>query len=79
MGPAWTGAVNVAFIGIRTPERPARSESLNRLSYHSPYTSCIHNIIFRWNILYCHDEAGGFFDRVTRTYVRRSCTMTLQC
>ena len=32
-GPVWTGAENLASTGIRSPERPARSESLYRLSY----------------------------------------------
>ena len=32
-GPVWTGAENLAPTGIRYPDRPARSESLYRLSY----------------------------------------------
>jgi hypothetical protein len=32
-GPVWTGAENLASTGIRTPDRPARSQSLHRLSY----------------------------------------------
>ena len=32
-GPVWTGAENLAPTGIRTPDRPARSQSLYRLSY----------------------------------------------
>ena len=35
-GPVWTGAENLAPTGIRSPDRPARSESLNRLSYPGP-------------------------------------------
>ena len=31
-GPVWTGAKNVALTGIRSPDRPARSESLYRVS-----------------------------------------------
>jgi hypothetical protein len=30
-GPVWTGAENLAFTGIRSPDRPARSQSLYRL------------------------------------------------
>ena len=37
-GPLWTGAENVAHTGIRSSDRPARSESLYRLSYPSPYS-----------------------------------------
>jgi hypothetical protein len=32
-GPAWTDAENLAHTGIRSPDRPARSQSLYRLSY----------------------------------------------
>ena len=32
----WTGAENLAPTGIRSPDRPARSESLYRLSYPGP-------------------------------------------
>ena len=31
--PVWTGAESLAPTGIRSSERPARSESLYRLSY----------------------------------------------
>ena len=31
--PVWTGAENLATTGIRSPDRPARSQSLYRLSY----------------------------------------------
>jgi len=32
-GPVWTGAENLAPTGIRSPDRPSRSQSLYRLSY----------------------------------------------
>ena len=35
-GPVWTGAENLALTGIRSPDRPARSQSLYRLSYCGP-------------------------------------------
>ena len=35
-GPVWTGAENLAPTGIRSPERPASSESLCWLSYRGP-------------------------------------------
>ena len=35
-GPVWIGAENLAPTGIRSPDRPARSESLYRLSYPGP-------------------------------------------
>ena len=33
-GPVWEGAENLAPTGIRSPDRPTRSKSLYRLSYH---------------------------------------------
>jgi hypothetical protein len=35
-GPVWTAAENLALTGIRSPDRPARSESLYRLRYPDP-------------------------------------------
>jgi hypothetical protein len=35
-GPVWTGTENLAHTGIRSPDRPDRSESLYRLSYPGP-------------------------------------------
>ena len=32
-GPVWTGAENLDPTGIRSPDRPVRSESLYRLRY----------------------------------------------
>jgi len=32
-GPVWTGAENLTPTRIRSPDRPARSQSLYRLSY----------------------------------------------
>jgi hypothetical protein len=36
-GPVWIGTENLAPTGIRSPDLAARSESLYRLSYPSPY------------------------------------------
>ena len=33
--PVWTSTENLAPIGIRSPDRPARSQSLYRLSYRA--------------------------------------------
>ena len=35
-GPVWTDGENLAPTGIRSPDRPVRSESLQRLSYPGP-------------------------------------------
>ena len=36
-GPVWTCAENLAPTGIRSPDRPARSQSLYRLQYPAHY------------------------------------------
>jgi len=33
--PVWTGAENLTPIGIRSSDRPARSQSLHRMSYRA--------------------------------------------
>ena len=38
-GSVSTGAENLAATGIRSPDRPARNESLYRLSYRGPHCS----------------------------------------
>jgi hypothetical protein len=38
-GPIWTGAENLAPTGIRSPDRQARSESLQIFSWHYSYCS----------------------------------------
>jgi hypothetical protein len=43
-GPAWTGAENLAPTGIRSPNRPIRSESLYRLRYPGPHLK-----LYTWN------------------------------
>ena len=35
-GPVWTSAENLSPTGIRSPDSPARSESLYRLRYAGP-------------------------------------------
>jgi len=40
-GPIWTGAENLASTGIRSPDRPAHSESLYRVRHPDPRTAII--------------------------------------
>jgi hypothetical protein len=42
-GPVWSCAVGLASTGIRSPDRPARSESLYRLSYPGPLFYTAHS------------------------------------
>jgi hypothetical protein len=47
-GPVWTGAENLVSIEIRSPDRPARSQPLYRLSYRAHYLVCtIYIYIYR--------------------------------
>jgi len=39
-GPVWTCAENLVPTGIRSPDRPARSQSLYRLSYPAHVIGC---------------------------------------
>ena len=39
-GPVWTGAENLASTRIRSPDRPAHSQSLYRLRYPADTTGC---------------------------------------
>jgi hypothetical protein len=49
-GPVWTCAKNLTLTGIRSADRPARSQSLYRLSYPGPYSFIkIPNIKFHGN------------------------------
>ena len=43
-GPVWTGAENLAPTGIRSPERPARRQSLYRLRYPDHYENVCMNL-----------------------------------
>ena len=47
-GPFWSGAENLAFTGIRSPDRPARSESLYRLSYPGRRITLVTTAEWRW-------------------------------
>jgi len=69
-GPVWTGAENLNPTGIRSPDRPARSQSLYRLRYpaHAWYIIKIKlqsRIILYW-LLICDDD----HTKVLR-YIRR--------
>ena len=41
-GPVWTGAENLDPTGIRSPDRPARSQSLYRLSYRAQHVNIVY-------------------------------------
>ena len=51
-GPVWTGAENLAPTGIRSPDRPARSQSLYRLSYRA-HNHKAHNVPYINVVEFC--------------------------
>jgi hypothetical protein len=56
-GPFWTGADNLVPAGIRSPDRPARSESLRRLHYpdrlfFNHVLATYRSILFRTSVNY---------------------------
>ena len=48
--PVWTGAENLASTGIRSPDRPARSQSLYRLRYPAHHLNRGAIEILQWEI-----------------------------
>jgi len=46
-GPVWTGAKNLTPTGIRSPDRPARSQSLYQLSYRAHRREYVINFTFK--------------------------------
>ena len=48
-GPVWTGEENLTPIGIRSPDRPARSQSLYRLSYPD-----LHSLVYVYTHTHTH-------------------------
>jgi len=51
-GAVWTGAENIASTGIRSPDRPARSESLYRLRYPGPVGQLVPKVM----AVYCGNK-----------------------
>jgi hypothetical protein len=49
-GPVWTGVENLASTGIRSPDRPARSESLYRLSYRGPQQIALYPLKYQGSV-----------------------------
>ena len=51
-GPVWTVAENLALTGIRSPDRPVRSESLYRMSYPGRHRYLLLDLIhcYTWQV-----------------------------
>jgi hypothetical protein len=52
-GPVWTAAENRASTEIRSPDRPARSELLFRLSYRGPQLLAVDTYYLAGSVPYC--------------------------
>jgi hypothetical protein len=65
-GPVWTCAKNLAPTGIRSPDRPARSQSLYRLSYPAR-KMCKCHILIRYSMLatsWSTELPNGYFQGI---------------
>jgi hypothetical protein len=72
-GPFWTGAEKLAPTGIRSPDHPARSESLYRLRYSGPLPFQFKGIFFPLCIKReCGDWRYGSTQSVCWYYVELS-------
>ena len=56
-GLVWTGVDNLASTGIRSPDRPSRSESLHRLSYPRLHSK---GVPFELRPTYCLSRVAVF-------------------
>jgi hypothetical protein len=69
-GPFWTGEENLAPTGIRSPDSPARSQSLYRLSYPGPqdFYLEVSKFLSKADSRYCneHDTVGSVGHAVHR-------------
>ena len=77
-GPVWTGAENLAPTGIRSPDRPARSQSLYRLSYPAHFK--LHNmwITQNFNFTFCSEQSADPKPWALKTLPRKHLTLS-QC
>jgi len=72
-GSVWTGAENLAPTGIRSPDRPARSQSLYRLSYPAHMYLCIFTKYCKLNWIHfiiharTHTHTHMWIGRLTRS------------
>jgi len=77
-GPVWTGAENFVPTGIRSPDRPARSQSLYWLRYPAHRVrdySCTQTIAshVRWNECgHTRSDSGLLLIRLNKIHMKRS-------
>jgi hypothetical protein len=57
-GPVWTRAENLAPTGIRSPDCPARSQSLYRLSYPHALIKCLKNVLRVQSVLILRESVA---------------------
>ena len=79
--PVWTGAENLALTGIRSPDRPARSQSLYRQSYRGPHSFCGYRLFPNtFNIVVCflvgNSPASEFYMPTFRNTLSVPCSWT---
>jgi hypothetical protein len=74
-GQVWTGAENLASTGIRFPDRPARSQSLYRLSYSAHLFMCFVRIPVRISYIRANSDYSQYITYTESVYraVRAEC------
>jgi hypothetical protein len=80
-GPVWTGAENLTPTGIRSPDRPARSQSLYGLSYPAQMYKVERNIkyhlnFFRHNYFTFRNDSNGACSRGEESCVASQCILS---
>ena len=61
-GPVWTGAENLTPTGIRSPDRPARSQSLYRLSYPALFFNVLAHNLERKLVFFFYRGGSYFYE-----------------
>ena len=71
-GPVWTGAENLTTTGIRSPDRPDRSQSLYRLRYpaHHEYI-CTSMITYRSVLLRMRNVSDQSVEKIKTHMVEK--------
>ena len=81
-GPVWTGAKNLASKGIRSPDRPTRSQSLYRLSYPAHCVCvcvcvCVYIYIYIYIYIYMTRKTTEETSRSVRPEMVNQCPSTM--
>ena len=77
-GSVWAGSENFFPTGIRSPDRPARSQSLYRLRYQAHFNSVLHYIFYGLHMTMLHNNAVHFFKYWYTLKITMDCSQNTQ-